>query len=72
MAEGPGPRLNITSRCRVRFEVMFDSREGTTAAADSGLESDCPREVLAARSNWQQELPGVGTGTTCKAQHMVC
>lgn len=45
MAEGPGPRFNITSRCRVRFEVMFDRRKETTATAGSGLESDCPREV---------------------------
>lgn len=41
-AEGPGPRLNITSRCRVRFEVVFDRRKETTAAAGSGLDSDCP------------------------------
>lgn len=45
MAEGTGLRLNITSRCRVRFEVMFDRRKEKTAAAGSGLESDCPREV---------------------------
>lgn len=45
MVEGPGPRLNITSRCRVRFDVMFDRRKGPTAAAGSELESDCPREV---------------------------
>lgn len=51
---------------------MFDRTKERTAAAGSVLESDCPRKVQAARRTWQQELPGVGTGTTSEAQYMVC
>lgn len=45
LAEGPGLRLNITVRFRVRFEVLVDRKKEPRAAAGSGLESDSPREV---------------------------
>ena len=45
LAEGPGLRLNITVRFRVRFEVMVDRKKERRAAAGFGLESKCPRQV---------------------------
>ena len=55
VAEGPGLRFSITSRFRVRSEVMVDRKKEPRAAAGLGLESDCPRRT------WLQELPGVDT-----------